>query len=242
MKLGRMALMVVVLMALAFAGACGPAIRPQTDTALQQRIEQLQLINRMQLPTVVFVGGGGMGSGIILRQNVDSTLILTARHMARRWLKFSGGWAVVISAVPGTPKCAANVVAVSEHDDLALVMAHCSLRGLPVRFARRLPVVGEDVYILGHGWGQRNTLTKGIVSHARRGLNSSLYIQCDAHGAPGNSGGPLFNKRGELIGVVVSGPIAPVVGGHGGVIVSYMAMSVPLQHVRNFLAKNGALP
>ncbi|MCH7662485.1 MAG: trypsin-like peptidase domain-containing protein [Chloroflexi bacterium] len=79
--------------------------------------------------------------------------------------------------------------------------------------------VGELVFALGHPWGQRAAVTAGIVSHlsnvqtsGRRGLIP--IIRTDAHLAPGNSGGPLVNAVGEVIGINTM-----IVGGDQGVAV-----------------------
>ena len=63
--------------------------------------------------------------------------------------------------------------------------------------------VGNEVYAIGHGGGQIWSVTKGIVSALDRAKDSgnSLYIQTDTVINRGNSGGPLFNMQGEVIGV-----------------------------------------
>ena len=80
--------------------------------------------------------------------------------------------------------------------------------------AKNLPVVkigdpaltrvGEWVVAIGQPYGFENTVTAGIVSAKARALPQDSYvpfIQTDAAVNPGNSGGPLFNLRGEVIGV-----------------------------------------
>jgi serine protease Do len=66
--------------------------------------------------------------------------------------------------------------------------------------------VGELVWALGNPFGLDNSLTFGIVSaKARRGLNAehryNEYLQTDAAVNPGNSGGPLVNMKGEIVGI-----------------------------------------
>lgn len=79
--------------------------------------------------------------------------------------------------------------------------------------------IGELVFTLGHPWGFTHSTTSGVVSalsHAssrgRRGLIP--IIRTDALLAPGNSGGPLLNAKGEVIGVNTM-----IVGGNQGVAI-----------------------
>ncbi|MBI5532254.1 MAG: trypsin-like peptidase domain-containing protein [Deltaproteobacteria bacterium] len=63
--------------------------------------------------------------------------------------------------------------------------------------------VGERVISIGNPLGLEHTLTDGLVS-ARRVLEGKQWIQMSAPVSPGNSGGPLFNMRGEVIGVTTA--------------------------------------
>ncbi len=68
----------------------------------------------------------------------------------------------------------------------------------PLMKALNMPKEGADVFAIGHPKGLSFTLTKGIVSAYRDG---DTYIQIDAAISSGNSGGPLLNKKGELVGI-----------------------------------------
>lgn len=73
-----------------------------------------------------------------------------------------------------------------------------------VRLARKAPNFADDVYLIGHALGTFDfSITRGIVSHPRRedGLFGGLWIQHDAGQIGGNSGGPLLNSRGRLVGI-----------------------------------------
>ncbi len=114
--------------------------------------------------------------------------------------------------------------------------------------AKNLPVVkigdpaqtrvGEWVVAIGQPYGFENTVTAGIVSAKARALPQESYvpfIQTDAAVNPGNSGGPLFNLKGEVIGV--NSQIFSHSGGFQG-----LAFAVPIDiamQVEEQLAKHG---
>src|SRR5207244_3440260 len=80
-----------------------------------------------------------------------------------------------------------------------------NLTAVPVADSSKLRV-GELVFAIGHPWGQRGVVTSGIVSALSkvkmRNSNQQLeYIKSDVRLAPGNSGGPLLNALGQVIGI-----------------------------------------
>ena len=60
---------------------------------------------------------------------------------------------------------------------------------------------GETVYAIGSSRGLTNTYSQGIITHADRVISEITYIQHDASITNGNSGGPLINAYGEVIGI-----------------------------------------
>ena len=90
--------------------------------------------------------------------------------------------------------------------DLALLKVPADhLTAIPVADSTKLRV-GELVFAIGHPWGQRGVVTAGIVSALSkvkmRNSNRQLeYIKSDVRLAPGNSGGPLLNAQGQVIGI-----------------------------------------
>jgi S1-C subfamily serine protease len=92
------------------------------------------------------------------------------------------------------------------HEDAAadLVIASTdatSLESKPVSINAVLPVVGEKIIVIGSPLGLEQTVSDGIVSALRSNQQSIEFIQITAPVSPGNSGGPLLNMRGEVIGV-----------------------------------------
>jgi serine protease Do len=98
----------------------------------------------------------------------------------------------------------AKVIGADRRTDLALIKIEAA--GLPVvRFGDPNKLkVGEWVVAIGSPFGFENSVTAGIVSAKGRSLPQENYvpfIQTDVAVNPGNSGGPLFNLRGEVVGI-----------------------------------------
>ena len=148
----------------------------------------------------------GFGSGffISLEKN-GGGLILTDNHVV--------GAAARVRVV-SADKHKAMIATVLRRDpkrDVALLRVEAMPAGLDVPILplrRALPSVAEDVYAIGapRATQLQDTVTKGIVSairtHRREGL---VYIQSDVFTYPGNSGGPLLDADGNIIGLCVAG-------------------------------------
>lgn len=145
--------------------------------------------------------GEDTGTGIVLN---DEGLILTNNHV------ISEGTSLTVS--PGKSSNlarTATVVGVDANSDLALIKVDPSGLGLePLKLVSSSSVeVGDSVYAIGNPYGLDETLTKGIVSALGReiaapdGVAIKGAIQTDAALNPGNSGGPLLNAEGDVIGV-----------------------------------------
>jgi serine protease Do len=85
---------------------------------------------------------------------------------------------------------------------------------------------GEIVLALGHPFGLANALALGVVHGLARGPGRARWIRADIRLAPGNSGGPLANVAGEVIGLNTL-----VAGG--------LAHAIPVSVVQRFLAETG---
>jgi serine protease Do len=141
---------------------------------------------------------GGAGAGFIWSPDGS---VVTNHHVVAG----SGGKVEVI--LTDERSFDAEVVGSSRRLDLAMLR----LRDAPAEDLPTPPVgdsdalrVGELVFAVGHPWGRRGAVTAGIVSGLRsvgRPFGRARYLQSDAYLAPGNSGGPLVNARGEVIGV-----------------------------------------
>jgi len=103
----------------------------------------------------------------------------------------------------------AELVGVDPFLDLAVLRISVPVKNLPVAILGDSNKIqtGEDVLAIGNPFGLEQTLTKGIISGVNRSLSASPMspelplIQTDAAVNPGNSGGPLVNGCGEVIGI-----------------------------------------
>ena len=139
--------------------------------------------------------GKGIGSGVIL---TSDGLILTNHHVV------AGSEAVQVTLQDGST-LTAEVVGRDPELDVALLRVTPPRPLQPAVFgdSRRLEV-GDWVMAIGSPYGLSNSVSVGIVSALGRNLQSGNYddfIQTDAAINVGNSGGPLFNIRGEVIGI-----------------------------------------
>ncbi|MFQ3568529.1 MAG: trypsin-like peptidase domain-containing protein [Aggregatilineales bacterium] len=144
----------------------------------------------------------GAGAGTIWHPD---GLIVTNAHVARR-----GPFEVVLSNGHVFP---AHLIARDEMRDLAAlaVQAH-NLPTIQPGNVRALQP-GQWVFAIGHPWGIANAATGGIIigfgSHLpERPAGRQDWIVVDLHLRPGNSGGPLVDTAGQLIGVntMITGP------------------------------------
>ena len=162
------------------------------------------LVEEARRPVVeVRSGGRGSGAGVIWP---GVGLVLTNNHVVA-WGRRRGGVRVILH---DGRTLEAEVVKRSRGLDLALLRLRGETGGLPVAAVGDSGAlrVGELVYAIGHPWGNPGTATAGVVSglgvpggRSRWGGPSTGYVRSDVALAPGNSGGPLLNARGEVVGI-----------------------------------------
>jgi putative serine protease PepD len=142
-----------------------------------------------------------LGTGIVLN---DKGLILTNDHV------IEGGESITVSTGGSASVTrAARVVGEEANEDLALIEVNPAGMGLkPLTLVSSSSVqVGDEVYAIGNPYGLEKTLTTGIVSALNRQISApdghaiTGAIQTDAALNPGNSGGPLIDEAGQVIGV-----------------------------------------
>src|SRR6185312_15181843 len=180
---------------------------PSFDTEEQQNIA----VYKRALPSVVNITSTammqdffyrpvpvqGQGSGFILDKEGH---ILTNNHVI-------DNAQTVDVTLSDKKKYKATVVGVDRNHDLALLQIKDAPNLTPATLAESTNlVVGQRVYAIGNPFGFSGTMTRGIISAIRSvqmpsGNRIDDAIQTDASVNPGNSGGPLLNSRGEVIGI-----------------------------------------
>ncbi len=151
-------------------------------------------IIRMNKDSVVVVKtSAGIGSGFFINRD---GYIVTNKHVlqstSRTEIKTSSGKVFQIRQI------------VQEDLDADLVIASTDApaqESKPVQINAGLPESGDKIIVIGNPLGLEQTVSDGIVSAVRRNNKSIDFIQITAPVSAGNSGGPLLNMQGEVIGV-----------------------------------------
>jgi len=165
----------------------------QAIATTTQPVTLEQLVGRT-IPSIVRIRTSiGQGSGFLLD---SSGLIMTNQHVV------GSAFSVKVSLYDGT-MLNGRVLRRDAVSDAALVKLEgdfSNLSGLPICYTNAVRV-GQSVVAIGNPLSFSNTVTQGIVSGFRRHPSRSL-IQTDTAVNPGNSGGPLLNREGTVIGIV----------------------------------------
>lgn len=176
------------------AGSGSPPAHPATDLPeAAQRLEDV--VGAVAGSVVTIRTPEGLGSGFA----VSAGLVATSAHVV-------GGHGGVDLVDRTGGRWRGTVSARSVEADLALVRLEPyapPLPALPLRAAATLRA-GEEVVAVGSPLGLDHTVTRGIVSGLRR-MGPVTIVQTDAALNPGNSGGPLVDTSGRVVGVVWAG-------------------------------------
>ena len=148
-----------------------------------------------------FVSSMGLGSGVLIRED----MVLTAAHVVGNaeeiMVQLNDG-----QAVPG------KTVRISKIADVAVVQLMKPLQNPQVAVLGNSDNtrIGEEVFVIGAPMGLPFSLSRGVISGRHSEDNKTYagnileFFQTDAAINTGNSGGPMFNYKGEVIGIVSS--------------------------------------
>lgn len=134
-------------------------------------------------------GLDSLGSGFF----IDKDTVVTNYHV------IEGAKKIQVTTYDKVVHDVDTIIGYDEKLDIAIleVKADCQ----PLTISQRKSRTGEEVYALGSPLGLTGTITKGMITTASRTIEDVDYIQTDAALSPGNSGGPLLNTYGEVIGI-----------------------------------------
>jgi len=171
-------------------------------TPLIQAQESLPELVRRVKPSVVSIATYDVAGEALLTGSgffVDHGKVVTNLHVIRNAAR------VEVKTLEGKGRTyiVAGLLAADEEGDLALLSVEMpSDRARPIELAPALPDEGEPIFVIGNPLKLEGSVTNGIVSAVREVPNLGRIIQITAPISHGNSGSPVFNYKGEVLGVV----------------------------------------
>lgn len=198
-----------------------PPAEGQIPAALLARLKAATVFVKVQFP-----GGGGSGSGFVLRLDGDHALIVTNDHVARPRLKDAppaerATYDVVFHSGRRNEFSRTGELIAGDFDHDLAVLRVSGVRGTgdfpePLNASDPAPVAETTpIYVIGFPFGEKLamtkgnpavTITRGVISSIREDeTGDTAFIQIDADANPGNSGGPVVDGRGRLVGVLKGG-------------------------------------
>lgn len=155
---------------------------------------------------------GSQGSGFVAASRPGRSTVLTNLHVVRE--AWEAGATVTLRQADRTYQ--GYVVTVSQAEDLAAISVPVRLPELDL--VRRQPRPGEEVVVVGAPLGLEHTVVTGVVSGYRE-----RYLQISAPLSPGDSGAPVLDASGRVLGVAVSKIV--------GVDVEGISFAIPVETV-----------
>ena len=169
-----------------------------------------------------------LGSGFIID---EKGLVITNNHVIQ-------GAEDVFVRVNGEKNIKAKVIGADPGMDLAVLQIESDQKFTPVKFGDSDTArIGDWVIAIGNPFGLGGTVTAGIISARNRSIGLSRYedyIQTDASINQGNSGGPLFNMDGDVVGINTA-----ILGQSGSIGIGFAIPSNSAQKVINQLIEFG---
>ncbi len=201
-----------------------PPDSPMERFFRQFRQQNPQLQTPQARPTM------SLGSGFFISED---GYVVTNNHV------IDGEQSVTVITDDGT-EYNAKVIGKDDRTDLALLKVDANTTFTYVKFAQGEPRVGDWVVAVGNPFGLGGTVTAGIISAHGRNIGAGPYddfLQIDAAVNRGNSGGPAFNFKGEVVGINTA--IFSPSGGNVGIAFAIPATTA--QRVVGDLMKSGSV-
>jgi serine protease Do len=219
-------------------GEDGAAVIAETsvDLWVERDLKELSVednVNRIGEGVVLVRVPGALGSGFIIHEDGYA---ITNAHVVEN--EQDVALTILHKTDQGFDKKVfkkVEIVAYNPHVDLALLkidreeLGDFELTVIPFGSMEGVKQ-GEKVFAIGNPLGLERSVSEGIVSNRNRASGGMTYIQTTAAVNPGNSGGPLFNLKGEMIGVTSW----IIVGSEG------LNFAIPVTRVKEFLLNREA--
>lgn len=172
-------------------------------TPLGTRGLDTRAVAMRSLPSVFTLqAGSSTGSGFVVRSAAGSSLLLTNAHVVR------GAERRAVEVRKGDALYPGRVIASDPQLDIAVVEVRAALRALPIHLGPVLP--GDPVVVIGSPLGLEGSVTTGVVSRVEPDV-----LQISAPVNPGNSGGPVLNAEGRVVGVASAKLVGVAIEGIG---------------------------
>ena len=174
-----------------------PENQEENNDLLNEFLEESSLI-----PAEQELQQGGHGTGFFVGKN----LIVTNHHVIDGGVQHEY---LIRLKNKSWHAYKARLISADEDTDIAILEIinpdSDVMNIVPLTFAPSLPRIGEPVFAIGHPLGLMWSVTQGVTSYLNRKINNiwQSLVQTDTAVNPGNSGGPLFNLRGKVVGVNV---------------------------------------
>tara|TARA_Y100000590_G_scaffold313962_1_gene354909 strand:- start:1131 stop:2417 length:1287 start_codon:yes stop_codon:yes gene_type:complete len=169
-----------------------------------------------------------LGSGFIIS---EKGIVITNNHVIQ-------GAEDILVRVNGDKEFKAKVIGADPGMDLAVLQMQTDEKFKPVKFGDSDKArIGDWVIAIGNPFGLGGTVTSGIISARNRSIGLSRYedfIQTDASINQGNSGGPLFNMDGDVVGINTA-----ILGQSGSIGIGFAIPSNSAKRVINQLIEFG---
>ena len=168
-------------------------VKLTSDAAPTAALSPAALYAQCRQSVVHLETGVSGGTGFFLTEDT----VVTNNHV------INGAYKITAKTVDGEYLNVTHILAKSENPDLAILKVDG--KGTPVKVASSVAAVGTDAYTIGAPLGIFPTFSSGMVMNNTFEENGTSFYLTSIGAISGNSGGPVFNANGEVIGVVQGG-------------------------------------